>query len=281
MSSEPQPLTSDLADRHPCFTHGASRRFGRIHLPVAHRCNVRCGYCDRRYDCVNESRPGVTSRIISPREAIARVRRALERIPSIRIVGIAGPGDPLCNEESFETLRLIGAAFPPLRRCLSTNGLLLPESLERLAELGLASLSVTVNAVDPGVGARIYSHVRYAGRRLEGIDAAQLLLERQLEGIRMAVERGILVKVNSVLIPDVNRDHLIDVARETAKLGVYAQNIIPLIPLSGMRHLRAPSPRETKRLREECSGIVPQITHCRRCRADATGLLHRDQPLFE
>jgi nitrogen fixation protein NifB len=218
----------------------------------------------------------VASRIISPSEAVARVQRALERIPNIRIVGIAGPGDPLCNEESFETLRLIGTTFPSLRRCLSTNGLLLPESLELLGELGLASLSVTVNAVDPGIGARIYSHAWYAGRRLEGIEAAELLLERQLVGIRMAVERGIVVKVNTVLIPDVNCDHIVDVAREIVKLGVYAQNIIPLIPLAATRHFRAPSPEETKRLRRECSGIVPQITHCRRCRADATGLLHRD-----
>ncbi|MFQ7453900.1 MAG: hypothetical protein ACLRNQ_23780 [Flavonifractor plautii] len=52
---------------HPCFSAQAHFRYGRIHLPVAPRCNIRCGYCDRRYDCANESRPGVTSEVISPK----------------------------------------------------------------------------------------------------------------------------------------------------------------------------------------------------------------------
>ncbi|MEQ2789490.1 nitrogen fixation protein NifB, partial [Flavonifractor plautii] len=48
---------------HPCLSVQAHFRYGRIHLPVAPRCNIRCGYCDRRYDCANESRPGVTSEV--------------------------------------------------------------------------------------------------------------------------------------------------------------------------------------------------------------------------
>jgi nitrogen fixation protein NifB len=267
--------TDDVADLHPCFTLGASRRYGRVHLPVATRCNVQCSYCDRRYDCVNESRPGVTSRVLRPDEVVEWVERALEQIPEIRIVGIAGPGEPLCNDESFEALRRIGEAHPSLRRCLSTNGLLLPEKLELLAELGLASLSITVNAVDPAVGARIYRYVVHDGRRLEGTEGASLLLERQLAGIRGAIERGIVVKVNSVLIPGVNDDHIVEIAREAARLGAYAQNIIPVIP-AGAADLRVPSPAETKAVRAACAEIISQITHCRRCRADATGLLHRD-----
>ena len=62
---------------HPCFSAQAHFRYGRIHLPVAPRCNIRCGYCDRRYDCANESRPGVTSEVISPEAALDRVERAL------------------------------------------------------------------------------------------------------------------------------------------------------------------------------------------------------------
>ena len=45
-----------MNDRHPCFNREAHGRFGRIHLPVAARCNIVCGFCDRRYACVNESR---------------------------------------------------------------------------------------------------------------------------------------------------------------------------------------------------------------------------------
>ena len=55
---------------HPCFHDAARATHGRIHLPVAGPCNIACGYCDRRYDCVNESRPGVASRLMTPDEAV-------------------------------------------------------------------------------------------------------------------------------------------------------------------------------------------------------------------
>ncbi|MBG3878744.1 radical SAM protein, partial [Desulfovibrio oxamicus] len=81
--------------RHPCFTAGAHGTHARIHLPVAAACNIRCGYCDRRHDCVNESRPGVTSRVLDPTEAAQLVDRAVAALPHLSVVGIAGPGDPL------------------------------------------------------------------------------------------------------------------------------------------------------------------------------------------
>ena len=51
---------------HPCFSQEAHKRSGRIHLPVAPECNIQCGYCVRKFDCVNESRPGVASTILTP-----------------------------------------------------------------------------------------------------------------------------------------------------------------------------------------------------------------------
>ena len=64
---------------HPCFSRDAHKRAGRIHLPVAPECNIQCGYCVRKFDCVNESRPGVASTILTPSQAIERVRAVVER----------------------------------------------------------------------------------------------------------------------------------------------------------------------------------------------------------
>ena len=153
---------------HPCFG-GNHHKNGRIHLAVAPRCNIKCGYCTRKHDCVNESRPGVTSRIYTPQEALEKVREVMASDllgPVIRVVGIAGPGDPLANEETFETFRLIGKEFPRLIKCLSTNGLLLPERISELEEIDLQSLTVTINALDPEVAGQIYSFIRYLGATL-------------------------------------------------------------------------------------------------------------------
>src|SRR5664279_3378692 len=64
----------NILKSHPCFSKEAHTRFGRIHLPVAPACNIQCRYCIRKYDCANESRPGITSRVMTPYEALDRVR---------------------------------------------------------------------------------------------------------------------------------------------------------------------------------------------------------------
>ncbi len=91
-----------ILKRHPCFSAEAHHKFGRIHLPVAPFCNIKCGYCDRKYNCVNESRPGVSSIVVSPEEAINRVREIFDRGQNISVIGVAGPGDPLANNSTFE-----------------------------------------------------------------------------------------------------------------------------------------------------------------------------------
>ncbi len=264
-----------VIDRHPCFSKAASRIYGRIHLPVAPACNIGCNYCERLYDCVNESRPGVTSRVIGPEEAIKRVEYELADKPFITVVGIAGPGDPLCNEETFETLRLVHARFPLIGKCLSTNGLLLPRKVAELQALGVKTVTVTVNAVDPSICARIVSLIRLPDGEEKGPEAAEILIDNQLLGIEMASEAGIAVKVNTVLIPTINDRHITSVAEAVAERGAHVQNIMPLIPLGRFSHISPASPADLRAVRRRCAPIIRQITHCRQCRADAIGLLSR------
>ena len=171
-------------DRHPCFNVAVKGECGRVHLPVAPKCNIMCNYCNRKYDCVNESRPGVTSAVLKPKQAIAYLEQVLETEPRITVAGIAGPGDPFANpKETLETIRLIRRRFPDLLLCLATNGLGLPPYLDELAELQVSHVTLTVNAVDPEIGAKIYSWVRDGKVIYRGLKAAEVLLERQLESI--------------------------------------------------------------------------------------------------
>ena len=263
-----------LLAKHPCYSHAAHRRYGRIHLPVAEHCNLGCNYCERRIGGLtyHAYRPAVASRLLSPEEAVEQVARHLHEA-SLTVAGIAGPGEPLCNPETFETLRLVGARFPELVLCLSTNGLLLPARAEELHALGVRTLTVTLNTVDPALGERIYSHADTGEGVLVGREAAAALLARQLEGIRRAAGVGIIVKINSILIPEViGAEHLQQVARAGRAAGAQLQNITPLIPLGRFRDLEPPTCAELHRTRAQCEQIIPQFRLCRQCRADAVGV---------
>jgi len=264
---------------HPCFG-GDQKKNGRIHLPVAPRCNIKCNYCTRRHDCANESRPGVTSRILTPAEALERVRdvKASPALgPVIKVVGIAGPGDPLANEETFETFERIHAEFPELIKCLSTNGLMLPHSMGRLERLDLRSLTITINAVTPRVGGQIYSRVEYEGQTYRGAEGAELLIRNQLAGLQQAADCGITVKINTVLIPGINDSEVEKVAREVKDRGAAIMNIMPLIPQAEFAGFRPPTQGELTAVRDANQHILGQFRHCSQCRADAVGLIGRNE----
>ena len=269
------PDKTKVMHGHPCFG-GNRHKNGRMHLAVAPHCNIKCAYCDRRHDCANESRPGVASRIATPEEAFNQVRETMadERLGKlITVIGIAGPGDPLANDETFETFRLVKAEFPQLLLCMSTNGLLLPDRIEELAELGLHSLTITINALSPAVGARIYRHVNYRGVHYAGIEGAALLIENQLAGLCRAAELGMVVKINSVLIPGVNDQQIPLIAEKVSECGAYVMNIMPLIPQAELKKSEPPTAEYLEVLRSANESVIPQFRHCSQCRADAVGLI--------
>jgi len=270
------PTTLRRIRDHPCFSEKACHAFGRMHLPVAPKCNIQCNYCIRDFDCVNESRPGVTTRVLSPTEAIEMVRKALEKFTYIKVLGIAGPGEPLANEETFETLRLARIEFPNLIKCISTNGLLLPEKIDLLEKYDVGNITVTWNALDAAMGAKIYSFVTWKGKRLHGEEGAQVLLDNQIEGIKQAVKRHMIVKVNTVYIPGVNDMQIPDIAKKASELGVYTFNVIPLIPQYKFADVTPPSPADKRKMQDECAKYIRQMRHCQRCRADAIGKLGHD-----
>jgi nitrogen fixation protein NifB len=270
---------SDILKTHPCFSEEAHRRFGRIHLPVAPACNIQCRYCVRKYDCANESRPGVTSNVLTPAQALERLEMLVERNDAIKVVGIAGPGDPLANDATFEVLSSINREFPDLTLCVSTNGLLLTDRLEELMKCGVRSLTITMNAVTPETASKIYSWVSFRGKRYTGKEAAECLICNQARGLRNAIDAGFLVKVNSVYIPGVNDAEIPLIAWLAGTKGAEIMNLLPLIPQAEFGHLARPSREAVNRMRAECRKHVPQMTHCRQCRADAFGRLGEDKDM--
>ncbi len=285
--SAPQIVIPSIPDilkkteSHPCFNCSGGKT-ARIHLPIAPKCNIQCNYCVRKYDCPNESRPGVTTSILSPDEAVARYKEAKSKIENLTVVGIAGPGDALANfAETKETLKRIREIDPEVTFCLSTNGLMLPLHAQELIDLGVSHITVTVNAVDPEIGAKIYKHIDYMGTRYTGVAASSILLANQLSGLRYLTARGIICKVNTVMLRGINDTHIEEVVKKVKELGVYVSNIMQLIPVAGsaFEQLELVSNRELMAIRKKCEPELRQMYHCRQCRADAVGTLDNDQSI--
>ncbi len=270
MSAFPTAFPVDVVQRHPCFNERAHQEVGRVHLPVASRCNIRCNFCERRV-CANLTlqHPGWARRLLVPEEAARLVDDLAARRPDERfVVGVAGPGEPLANPETFTALGYIHRQHPALLKCISTNGLLLEQELPRLLEVGVSALTVTVNAPDSRIGRHIYAWVRHLGVVYRGQEASEILIASQMRGIRAALEAGLAHKVNTVLIPGVNDRYMTRLARRLREAGVSLMNIMPLIPGGRMQDRRAPTCRELFEARSDCSRIVPQFQCCEQCSAD-------------
>jgi nitrogen fixation protein NifB len=269
---------------HPCFSEEAHHHYARMHVAVAPACNIQCHYCNRKYDCSNESRPGVVSELLTPEQAVAKTLAVAAEIPQMTVLGIAGPGDPLANpERTLATFRALSEKAPDIKLCVSTNGLALPELVDEICQHNIDHVTITINCVDPEIGAKIYPWIFWNNRRIKGVKAAKILIEQQQKGLQMLCDRGVLVKVNSVLIPGVNDEHLKEVSRVVKAKGAFLHNVMPLIAepehgtFYGLMGQRGPSNDELQALQDECAGDMAMMRHCRQCRADAVGMLGEDR----
>lgn len=271
-------------EHHPCYSEAAHHHFARLHLAVAPACNIQCHYCNRKYDCANEARPGVVSSLLTPEQAVQKALVVAAELPQLAVIGIAGPGDPLANpEHTFATFRALSEKAPDLKLCLSTNGLRLPAYVDELVKHNIGHVTITINCLDADIGARIYPWIFWQHRRLRGRQAAAILIEQQQRGLELLVARGVLVKINSVLIPGVNDQHLTTVNRVVREKGAFLHNIVPLLARRehgtyyGVMGQPEPTFQQLHAVQEACGGESRMMRHCRQCRSDAIGLLGQDR----
>ena len=276
--------TRRRVEEHPCYSEQAHHHFARMHAAVAPACNIQCNYCNRKYDCANESRPGVVSEVLTPEQAVRKTLAVGAAIPQLSVLGIAGPGDPLANpERTFATFRALAEKAPDIKLCVSTNGLVLPEYVDELVKYNIEHVTITINCLDADIGAQIYPWIFWKNRRVRGRAASEILITQQQKGLDMLVARGVLVKVNSVMIPGVNDEHLKEVSRVVKAKGAFLHNVMPLIAAPehgtffGLMGQRSPTAAELSKLQDDCAGNMAMMRHCRQCRADAVGLLGEDR----
>ena len=124
------PKFAHITKVHPCYNEKLHDKVGRVHVPIAPKCNIGCNFCIRSING-DENRPGVAGEILSADEAVAHVENVTSEDLPISVVGVAGPGDSLANDATFEFFEKITEEKPEMIKCMSTNGLLLPKYWHR------------------------------------------------------------------------------------------------------------------------------------------------------
>lgn len=249
---------------HPCYDEDAGHFYSRLHIAVAPADNLGAHWRPNRAEADDE--------LLTAEQALARVRAVAAVTPQLGVVGVQGPGDPLANPEPcLRSFALIRAALPELQLCLSTNGLTVADHVDALVGLGVGHVTLTINALDPEIAARIHPWVDLDRRRHVGTTGARLLISRQLLGLDRLVAAGIVVKVNTLLIPGINDEHVVEINRELRHRGAAAHAILPVVRQPGDRAagVRAPSAAELEAAQSACAGGLKVLRHCRCSRLDA------------
>jgi cyclic pyranopterin phosphate synthase len=166
-----------------------------LRISVTDRCNFRCTYCMPK-EVYGSSYRFLPRAELLTFEEIERLTRlfAAHGVEKVRLTG----GEPLLRRE-IEKLVAMLAGIPGLDLTMTTNGSLLAQKANTLAEAGLNRITVSLDSLDDDVF-----------RALNDVD---FRVERVLAGIEAAAAAGLPVKVNMVVKRGVNEDSVLPMAR--------------------------------------------------------------------
>lgn len=229
---EPAPPDArPMVDRHGRFIN-----YLRISLTDA--CNLRCVYC-----MPEKMRFRPRSELLQDDEILTIVRAAAELGTSkIRLTG----GEPTVRPGVVELVRAI-AAVPGIKQvAMTTNGVLLAELAEPLAQAGLRGLNVSIDTLDPEKFRRI---TRWGD------------LHRVWDGIAAAEAAGISpLKLNCVVTRGFNDNEVVQLARLSIERAWHIRfiELMPLGSVADFQREAVVSSAETRALIEaELGPLVP------------------------
>src|SRR5512132_4021380 len=167
-----------------------------LRISVTDRCNFRCVYCMPK-EVYGRDYRFLDRRELLTFEEIARLTWAFAGlgVEKVRLTG----GEPLLRRELERLIQML-AAIPGLDLTLTTNGSLLAQKAQTLADAGLERVTVSLDSLDDNV--------------FKAMNDVDVPVERVLAGIEAAAAAGLApVKVNMVVKRGVNEESVLPMAR--------------------------------------------------------------------
>lgn len=164
------------------------RNIDYLRISVTDRCNLRCIYC-----MPEEGVDHIVHEEILTYEEIVRIARASSAlgVKKIRLTG----GEPLVRKGISGLIRELKGIDGIEEVSITTNGVLLPDMIDELADAGLNRVNLSLDSLKAD---KFRSITRHAD------------LSQVFEGMERALELRIKVRINVVLIKGINDDEVHD-----------------------------------------------------------------------
>ena len=184
------------------------REIDYLRLSVTDNCNLRCIYCmDEKENNFLKSSDKLTD------EEILRIVEASAKlgIKKIRITG----GEPLVRPKVTGLIDKINNIGGIEEIYITTNAILLADKVEALAKSGVKGVNISLDSLRED---------RFKNLTRRG------QLGSVLEAIDKCIEHGIKVKLNTVMVNDINHDEIIDFIKLTIDRPIDVR-FIELMPI--------------------------------------------------
>ncbi len=176
------------------------RRFKKLRISVTNSCNMACKYC------VPENHTSELRKFLNPVLSVSDTIEIVKKLHSdlllekVRITG----GEPLLQPNIATLIReikLLGIEDIGL----TTNAFYLKKLAPKLKDAGLKSVNISLDAIDRDVFLKM---------------TRKNFLDNTLQGIYAAMECGLDVKLNSVILKEINDNQIIPLLQFGIKHGI-------------------------------------------------------------
>lgn len=209
-------MTVSMVETRAAFIDQFGRSKRKLRISVTDRCNFKCVYC------MPEHPEWMKKHQILSFEALFQFCQFMVQngIEHIRITG----GEPLMRQgvvhfvAELQKLKKIGLK----QISMTSNGHYLKKYAQDLKRAGLDNINVSLDSLDAA----------------QFFQLTQKQLQPVLEGIQAALDVGLPIKINSVLIQGKNEDQIIPLVQWAKDLAIPLR-FIEFMPLDGDRHWNA------------------------------------------
>ena len=216
------------------------RKIDYLRISIIDKCNLKCIYC-----MPEESVESIEKDELITFEEIERICIAAAEI-GIKKIKITG-GEPLIRKEVAELVKKIKLIKGIENVTLTTNGILLEKNIEELAQAGIDGINISLDSLKE----KKYHEITRCG-----------YLKDVLSGIESVVNKKIKLKLNCVIIKNINEDEIIEIAGLAQKYPIDVR-FIELMPIGYGKEFSSVSNEVIKGKLETYFGklILSETTH--------------------